>query len=317
MRAGTLVILRALGLGDFLTGVPAYRGLRAAYPEHEIVLAAPGVLEPLARLTGAIDRVLPTRELEPVEWAGPAPDVAVDMHGNGLASHQLVRALGARMTMMFASEAAPDVDGPWWRDDEHEVRRWCRLVEWYGVTADPDALLLDRPSLTSRAPGAVVVHPGAASGSRRWPAERFAAVAEALAAEGERVVITGNSAELGLGLRVALGAGLGEEAVLAGRLGLDGLATLVAEASLVISNDTGVAHLAVAYGVPSVTLYGPVSPVLWEPPEGAGQHVALWRGSGLRPGDAHGGEADPRLLLIRAEDVLGAVRRARSAHACG
>jgi len=56
-----VLILRALGLGDFLTGVPAYRGLRQGFPEATITLAAPAALEPLARLTGAIDRLLPVK----------------------------------------------------------------------------------------------------------------------------------------------------------------------------------------------------------------------------------------------------------------
>ena len=100
-----LLILRALGLGDFLTGVPAYRALRAAYPEHQIVLAAPGSLASLAALTGAVDRVLPTGELRPVRWVGPPPAVAVNLHGNGPASHDLVRAVSAQTTMMYASAA--------------------------------------------------------------------------------------------------------------------------------------------------------------------------------------------------------------------
>lgn len=263
-----LLILRALGLGDFLTGVPVYRALRAAYLRHEIVLAAPAVLAPLAALTGAVDRVLPTGELQPVRWAGPPPDVAADLHGNGPASHDLVRALATPTTMMYASAAAPDVAGPWWDEGEHEVDRWCRLLEWHGIPADRGVLRLRRPSRLGPPPPvrqAVVLHPGAASPSRRWPPGRCAAVARALAAAGERIVIIGTRAERPTAGRVARAAGLGPESVLAGQTGLAGLAALVAAARLVISNDTGVAHLAVAYGRPSVTLFGPVSPRLRAP----------------------------------------------------
>jgi ADP-heptose:LPS heptosyltransferase len=299
-------MLRALGLGDFLTGVPAYRALAAGFPGSEIVLAAPAVLAPLAALTGAIDRVLPTGELEPVSWSGPPPAAAADLHGNGPPSHRIVTALGAKTTLMFRSAAAPDVDGPAWDDSEHEVTRWCRLVQWWGLAADPRALALARPPEPPAVAGAVVIHPGAASGSRRWPARRFAAVAHAISAAGHPVVITGTDAERPLARDVAGRAGLPTRSVLAGRTGLAGLAALVAGAALVISNDTGVAHLAVAFGTPSVMLCGPVSPRLWGPPAGSGRHLALWKGAGGRPGDAHGTEADPRLLRIRVADVLSA-----------
>jgi ADP-heptose:LPS heptosyltransferase len=155
----------------------------------------------------------------------------------------------------------------------------------------------------------VVVHPGAASGSRRWPAARFAEVARALAALGLPVVISGNAAERALAEQVALAAGLGSESVLAGRTGLADLAAVVAAAAMVISNDTGVAHLAVAYGTPSVTLFGPVSPALWGPPRASPRHLALWKGSGTRPGNAHGSQPDPRLLRIEAGEVLEAAGR--------
>jgi ADP-heptose:LPS heptosyltransferase len=319
-----VLILRALGLGDFLTGVPAYRALRAGYPDHDIVLAAPQVLAPLAALTGAIDRVLPTGELQPVPWRGSLPAVAADLHGSGPASHHLVRALGAGTTMMYASAADPQVDGPWWDDAEHEVDRWCRLTEWWGVPADRGDLRLATPPTGPRAgeagqppggpvPGAVVLHPGAASGSRRWPAGRFAAVAAALHAQDLPVLITGSAPECALAQQVAVSAGLPPDAVVAGRTGLAELAALIAGAALVISNDTGVAHLAVAFGVPSVTLFGPVSPALWGPPRGSGRHIALWRGTGDRPGDAHGQQADPRLLRIGVDDVLSAVAALRPA----
>jgi ADP-heptose:LPS heptosyltransferase len=267
------------------------------------VLAAPSALAPLAALTGAVDRVLPTGELEPVPWTGAPPDVAVDLHGNGPASHRVVAALHAPRTMLYASPQAPDAHGPWWDPGEHEVARWCRLVEWYGVPADPGDLELASPG-TSPYAGAVVLHPGAAAAGRRWPAERFAAVARTLAGQGHRVVVTGTAAERPLGQRIAADAGLPPSAVL--DTGLRDLAALIASASAVISNDTGTSHLATAYGTPSVTLFGPVSPALWGPPPGRPQHVALWHGTGDRPGDAHGAETDPRLLQITVDEVLAA-----------
>jgi ADP-heptose:LPS heptosyltransferase len=308
-RRPAVLMLRALGLGDFLAGVPAYRAMRAAYPGHEIMLAAPAPLAPLAALTGAIDRVLPAGELQPVPWRGPPPAVAADLHGSGPASHDLIRAVGAPVTMMYASPADPGVAGPWWAEEEYEVARWCRLLGWWGIPADPGALLLSLPAPFPRVKGAAVIHPGAASGSRRWPAERFAAVARILAAWGLPVVISGSAAERALADRVALAAGLGRESVLAGQTGLTDLAAVVAAAAIVISNDTGVSHLAVAYGTPSVTLFGPVSPALWGPPPGSPRHLALWKGTGARPGDAHGAQVDPRLLRIEAAEVLEAAAR--------
>jgi ADP-heptose:LPS heptosyltransferase len=309
IRRPAVLMLRALGLGDFLTGVPAYRALRAAYPGHETVLAAPAQFAPLAVLTGAIDRVLPTGELRPVPWHGPPPAVAVDLHGSGPASHDLVRALHAPVTMMYASPADPGVKGPEWAEEEHEVARWCRLLGWWGIPADPSVLRLPRPARPPWIRGAAVIHPGAASGSRRWPAARFAEVARTLAGWGVPVVVTGNAAERPLAAQVVRAAGLSGESLLAGRTGLAELAAMVAGASLVISNDTGVAHLAVAFGTPSVTLFGPVSPALWGPPRDVRRHLVLWKGSGARPGDAHGSRTDPRLLRIETAEVLTAARR--------
>jgi ADP-heptose:LPS heptosyltransferase len=296
------VILRPLGLGDLLTGVPAIRAVRAAVPGHRLVLAATAALEPLAGLIDAVDEVLPARELEPLDWAGPRPALAVDLHGKGPASHVVVAGLRPLRLLTFDSPGYP---GPRWYPDEHEVYRWCRLVaEGLGVAADPDALDLAVPAVPPPVTGAAVVHPGAAFPGRRWPPERFAAVARHLADSGHDVRITGGPAEVALARGVAAAGGLGPDAVLAGRTSILELAALVAAARVVVTGDTGTAHLATAYRRPSVVLFGPVSPALWGPPPRP-QHVVLWHGDGT--GDPWGTELDPALARITVDAVTGAV----------
>lgn len=301
-----LLVLRALGLGDFLTGVPALRALRRAYDDHELVLATPSTLAPLVELAGAADRVLDTTGLQPLTWSGEAPSVAVNLHGRGPESHRLLLLLQPHRLVAFAS---PETGhrGPTWKAEEHEVHRWCRLLEEAdGVLADPSDLLLARPPDPPPAPGAVVLHPGAAYPARRWPPHRFAEVAREVAAQGHRAVVTGSPAESSLAAQVAAEAGLGADAVLAGRTDLASLAAQVAAARLVVCGDTGVAHLASAYRTPSVLLFGPTSPALWGPPR-TGPHRVLWHGTGR--GDPWRDDIDPALAAITVPEVVEAVRR--------
>lgn len=128
-----------------------------------------------------------------------------------------------------------------------------------------------------------------------------------LAAAGHQVVVTGSAAERPLAVEVADRAGLGEDAVLAGRTGPGELAALVAAAALVVCGDTGVGHLATAFGTPSVLLFGPTPPRLWGPPTEARQHVVLWAGD---VGDPHADQPDAGLLLLREDRVLAAARAA-------
>jgi ADP-heptose:LPS heptosyltransferase len=296
---------RALGLGDFLTGVPALRALRAAFPEHRLVLAAPGAISPLARLSGAVDEVADMAALAPLPRHLHGADVAVNLHGAGPQSHRVLLTASPRRLIAFAHPEVPEHDGPQHETVEHEVARWCRLLSASGIPADPSDLDLPTPPWPSpTARGATVVHPGAGSPARRWPADRWAVVARAERARGHRVVITGSPAERPLAEEVAAAAGLPASAVLAGRTDLRLLAAVVASARLVASNDTGVAHLATAFGIPSVTLFGPTPPALWGPPPDRPWHVALWAG---RRGDPHDRQPDRGLLSIEPEAVTAAL----------
>lgn len=294
-----LLVMRALGLGDALTGIPALRALSAANPHLRLTVAQPAGLTPVLELAGLAADVLPTTGLYDEPPRGPVA-LAVNLHGKGPRSHRWLRAAHPQQLVAFDCPDA-GVTGPDWRPDEHERARWCRLVtEGLGVPADPDDLrLVVRHRGGS---GAALLHPGAAAVSRRWPVDRFVVVARRLQENGLRVLVTGSPDERPLARAVADHAGLPVTSVLAGRTGIPDLADRLATAEVLVSGDTGVAHLAAAVGTPSVTLFGPVPPDEWGPP--AGPHRALWSG---RRGDPHGADPDPGLLALHPDDVMGAV----------
>jgi ADP-heptose:LPS heptosyltransferase len=301
-RRPILLVLRALGLGDLLTALPALRALAEAFPDHRRLLAAPGGLRGLVELTDAVEDVVDTAGLVPLAVA-MAPDVAVNLHGRGPQSHRVLLATRPRRLLAFHHpEIAETVSSPRWRADEHEVERWCRLLVAHGIPADPSRLDVAPPPLPAPAAarGATLLHPGAASEARRWPAERWAAVARAETTAGRPVVLTAGLGEVALAHGIARRAGLGLDVVMAGG-DLVRLASSVAAAARVVVGDTGVAHLATALGTPSVVLFGPTSPAAWGPPPGRRRHRALWAG---RHGDPHGSTVDPGLLAITVDDVL-------------
>ncbi len=320
-----LLVLRALGLGDLLTADPALRALSRAFAGHERLLAAPPALAPLVALVEAggepaLHAVVAHHGLAALSAALHGADVAVNLHGRGPQSHRaLLAARPGRLVAFRHPEAHPAPGAPAWREGEHEVDRWCRMLAGHGIAADPDDLGLPAPSLPADlawAAGATVIHPGAASGSRRWPAGRWAQVARAERSAGRHVVVTGGPDERRLAEEVAASGGLEEDAVLAGRTDLRELAAVVAAAGRVACGDTGVAHLATAFGTPSVTLFGPVPPTEWGPPAPprahgprAERHAVLWAARPGERGDPHAAEPDPALLRLRPRDVLAALDR--------
>lgn len=298
-----LLVLRALGLGDLLTAVPALRGLRRAYPRHRIELAMPRALEPLAVHTGAVDAVVDAAGVGPLPAMVFGADLAVNLHGRGPQSHRRLLARGPERLLGFAHRDVPEsADGPRWCDREHEVARWCRLLTESGIPADPADLGLRRPP-GLRDPALTVIHPGAASGARRWPPDRWARVAAAEWRSGHRVALTGSAGERRLCTAITRAAGLPSDASLAGQTGPMQLLRLVAAAGRVVCGDTGVAHVATAVGTPSVVLFGPTPPALWGPPPDP-RHVVLWRGT---YGDPHATDPDPGLLGIGVDEVLDAL----------
>jgi ADP-heptose:LPS heptosyltransferase len=301
-----IYVLRALGLGDLLTAVPALRALRRRFREAGLVLAAPSAYRELAMWTAAVDEVIPTSRLGEVNPDARAPRLAVNLHGSGPQSINHVLALRPEAVLTHRHPRHPQLDGPAWNPESHEVDRWCALLAWADIDCRADDLAIDRPTECPDHSGVVVLHPGAAAPARRWPAERFAVLAAGLRADGHDVVVTGSSGERELALAVAEAAGLPRTSVLAGNLNLLELVALVSDARLLVCGDTGVAHVATATGTPSVLLFGPTPPSRWGP-RGDGRHVALWSGG---HGDPHGATPDAGLLALSTAQVLTASRTA-------
>lgn len=304
MAVSDVLVLRALGVGDLLTAVPALRAIRREFPSARLRLATSVGLRDLVGLIGGIDDIVPTDDLRTMAFCA-SPGLAVNLHGRGPRSTQLLRRTDPAQVWCHRD---PDlgVGGPAWDDGLHEVDRWCRLLRHHGVGADPTDLRIAAPR-SAPVVGAIVVHPGAASASRRWPADRFAAVIREVSGQfGGTTVVTGGPGERALVDEVCRAVGPGVPIRRAAPCRLGEMAALVAHARLVICGDTGIAHMATALAAPSVVLFGPTPPGTWGPRIDEDLHTALWMG---RSGDPHADRIDPGLAGIGADRVAAAATK--------
>lgn len=318
-----IAVLRALALGDLLCAVPTLRALRAAHPDaHITLIGLPWAAEFVERFGDLLDALSPFPgwpgmpevafdAARTAAFLGDAQhrfDLAVQLQGSGLASNAFAAMLGARQTAGFLPPglSAPPAPGQWLHHDPrgHEIHRLLRLAPAFGSghrPAPPDDHLEFpvRPAERIQAEGLLaaasidrgayaVVHPGSSDPRRRWPAERFGEVVRELRTAGLRVLVTGVAPEAAVTARVAAAA---PDAALdlAGRTSLGVLAALVERAVLVVSNDTGVSHLAAALRTPSVVVFTGSDPARWAPLD-TDRHTAV--GDGLADPGTHGGCRD-------------------------
>ena len=301
-RPRRIAVFRALQLGDLLCAVPAMRALRATLPDAHIAMIGLPTMEGFTRRYAAyVDEfiVFPgapgfpeqdERTMEGPRFAermrGRQLDLAIQMHGNGGPANRIVESFGARTTAGFHRPHVHDESGVGlfvdWDVAASEVGRNLALMR--GLGADAAALVdasLELP-ITREERGEwlairrlhaldagpfVCVHPGARWSSRRWPVERFAAVAADLSARGARVVLTGSGDERELVGRLAdLLLDRGVVAVdLSGRTSLGALVAMLRDAQLLVSNDTGISHVAAAAGTASVVVASGSDVARWSP----------------------------------------------------
>lgn len=275
-------VLRGGGLGDLLFAVPALEALAAAYPAARITLlgtpTAPAVLRGRTDAVHAFEELpvapgvrdagpdAPTREDFAARLTGRF-DLAVQLHGGGRNSNPFLLRLGARHTVGTATEDAELLER-WVRYVyyQHEVLRALEVVSLAGaapVTLDPRVHVTDDERAAVRVrlgvqDRLVAIHPGATDPRRRWSPDRFAAVARARLAAGDDVVLVGDPSDVpaASAIRAALPEGsAGRVHDLTGTLPLADLPAVLAAADVMVGDDSGPRHLAVAVGTPTVGVF--------------------------------------------------------------
>lgn len=291
----SILIVRALpGLGDWLCWIPALRALNTALPEAQITWIGLPASAHLIRRCPYIHNWLefpgypgipevPLCPQQTISFLAQVQqsnfDLALQMHGSGAIINSFTLLLGAKQNAGFfpaghyCSDSERFLPYP---EHEPEVWRHLRLLEFLGIPLQGDHLefpiwqtdwreFIALASAYELQPGNYIcIHPGASVPTKRWFEQGFATVADALAAQGFQIVLTGTAAEVELTQAVAR-AMCFPSINLAGQTNLGALAGLLKQSRLLICNDTGISHLAAALQVRSVVIFSASDPQRWAP----------------------------------------------------
>lgn len=282
-------IFRALQLGDMLCSIPAIRSLRAAYPNAEITLIGlpwaqsfarrfdqyfddfisfpgyPGLPEQSFSQNAYTEFFRVVRNFE--------FDLLLQMQGNGTIVNAMINTWNAKNLAGFHNEKSGMASDLFmeYPTGIHEIHRHLKLVGHLGITPLGDELEFvitpdDQSNfdLLETKPPYVVVHPGSRGRWRQWPPELFARVADECAGAGFNVVITGTTSEADITDTVKQN--MKHAALdLTGLTTLGSMALLLRNSTMLVSNCTGVSHLAVAMQTPSVVISMDGEPERWAP----------------------------------------------------
>ena len=285
MRA--ILIVRLGAMGDIIHALPVAAALRARFPDARLDWVVDERHLGLLELVPVVDRriVLRTRSAslrrQVMELrrtlTRESYDIAIDVQGL-LKSAVVARLSGARRILGFTAphlrERAARVfytetHDP--GDTAHVIEKNLTLAGSLGADVSrirvplqvPPSAALDAVRHRHSAAGAgsfVVLNPGAAWPNKRWPPDRFGAVAQWLRrAHGLNSVVTWGPGDETMAAAVVEGSSGAAE--LAPSTSIADLIAIVREAALMVSGDTGPVHLAAAVGTPVVGIYGPTDPV--------------------------------------------------------
>ncbi|ABC82384.1 lipopolysaccharide heptosyltransferase II [Anaeromyxobacter dehalogenans] len=322
----SILVIRYSAMGDVVLATSLLEPLRARFPGARIewvtdALYAP-LLEGLPELAAVhrLAREGPNAALPLAARLRGRFDVVIDLQ-NKVRSAVVARAAAPlrtafkRRTALRALLSVFGSDPPLVR--AHQTQLYGEAVASLGVSGpgplkialSPQARALAADALQGVEAPAVALAPGARWATKRWPAERFAAVADALHAEGVRIVLCGGPGDRDAfaAFRAATRAKVAADLSF---LPLDALAAAIARVQLLIACDSGPVHLATAVGTPVLALFGPTSVARWGPPA-PGRALSL--GLSCSPCSNHGGDYCPEghhrcLADLAPQAVLASAR---------
>lgn len=287
-----IAVFRALQLGDLLNAIPAIRALRKAYPDAEMVLLGlPWAADFVRRFDRYFDRFIhfpgyPGLPEQPYdaeafvafleEMRAENFDLLFQMQGNGTIVNGLLAQFGASRLAGFQNDESR-MDDRWfveYPEDVHEIRRHLTLMAHLGIPLDgeelefplteKDAHDFDKLQLALGRRSYVCIHPGSRGAWRQWPPAYFALLGDLCAEKGFTLVVTGTAKESDITRELIKR--LHYPAIdLTGRTTLGAMGMLIRDTALLISNCTGVSHVAAALHSPSLIISMDGEPHRWAP----------------------------------------------------
>src|SRR6185503_5177892 len=284
-------------VGDSVMTVPALRALRRVLPDARITLVIrPGPKGIFSEADYIDDLLVYDRKgvfsviSQIREWKRRKFDLAV-LFQNAFEAALIPFLAGVPLRLGYATESRQallthPLPLPDWRSSQHEVFYYLYLVtaleqllfgrsdvcesepDWriqISESRKSEAAELLRAYGVSEAESVVAICPGSInSRAKRWPAERFATLADRLIDSRRKVLLIGSKDELDVSEDVVRRM-QNQPVVLTGKTSLDQITAVLARADLIVTNDTGPAHIGAALGRPTIVIFGPTNPLTTRP----------------------------------------------------
>jgi ADP-heptose:LPS heptosyltransferase len=282
----SLLLIRPGGIGDAVLLAPAINSLKKTFPSAHITILAEKRNAGIFTLIPGVDKLLCyDRPREFLQALDGRYDVVIDTEQWHHLSAVVARFVAAPVKIGFDTNGRRRMftqTVPYSHDDYESVS-FARLLTALGIEAGSVELAAPFLSLPGSASNKaaelleplkgqpfVALFPGASIHERRWGTERFRCVGEVLSALGITMVVVGGSEDRLQGDVITAG-GLGLN--LAGSTSLSETAAVIQRSVMLLSGDSGVLHIAVGLGTPTVSLFGPGRAKKWAPQ--GDQHIVI------------------------------------------